>query len=52
MNDRPEVRGIFADFRITDVPTNYSIAGGEGKNVREVIIMDRKEPAVSNLPGG
>ena len=51
LNDRPEVRGIFADFRITDVPTHYSIAGGDGKNVREVIIMDQKEPRIDNLPG-
>lgn len=51
LNDRPEVRGIFGAFRIVDVPLTYTIRGGEGKQVREVIIMDRKEPAVPNLPG-
>lgn len=50
LNDRPEVREIFGAFRIHDVPLTYTIAGGEGKPVSEVIIMDTKEPAVVNLP--
>jgi DNA adenine methylase len=50
LNDRPEVREIFNDFRICDVPLTYTIAGGEGKPVSEVIILDRKEPTVPNLP--
>lgn len=50
LNDRPEVREIFHNFRICDVPLTYTIAGGEGKPVSEVIIMDRKEPTVANLP--
>lgn len=50
LNDRPEVREIFGAFRICDVPLTYTIAGGEGKPVSEVIIMDQKEPAVANLP--
>lgn len=50
LNDRPEVREIFEAFRICDVPLTYTIAGGEGKPVSEVIIMDTKEPAVANMP--
>ena len=50
LNDRPEVREVFAEFRICDVPLTYTIAGGDGKPVSEVIIMDNKDPAVVNLP--
>ncbi|ASV84668.1 adenine specific DNA methyltransferase, D12 class domain protein [Ochrobactrum quorumnocens] len=50
MNDRPEVREVFSSFRICEVPLTYTIAGGEGKSVSEVIIMDHKEPSVINLP--
>nr|WP_313372494.1 DNA adenine methylase [Brucella intermedia] len=50
LNDRPEVREIFRAFHICAVPLTYTIAGGEGKPVSEVIVMDRKEPTVANLP--
>lgn len=50
LNDRPEVREIFSAFHIVDVPLSYTIAGGQGKDVRELIIMDRKQPAPANLP--
>lgn len=50
LNDRPEVREIFSRFRICEVPLTYTIAGGEGKAVSEVIILDRKLPPVVNLP--
>lgn len=50
LNDRPEVREIFQNFCICDVPLTYTISGGEGKPVSEVIVMDRKEPGVANLP--
>ncbi|HTV67500.1 MAG TPA: DNA adenine methylase [Rhizobiaceae bacterium] len=50
LNDRPEVREIFQAFRIIDVPLTYTIHGGKGSDVREVIIMDWKEPAIANLP--
>ncbi|WP_425598725.1 DNA adenine methylase [Brucella pituitosa] len=50
LNDRVEVREVFAEFRICDVPLTYTIAGGDGKPVSEVIIMDNKDPEVVNLP--
>lgn len=50
LNDRAEVREIFTDFRVCDVPLTYTIAGGEGKPVSEVIIMDNKQPVAINLP--
>lgn len=50
LNDRPEVRQIFSDFHITDVPLTYTIRGGQGKDVREVIIMDRRSGSSVNLP--
>lgn len=40
LNDRPEVRRIFADFAIEAVDCTYSIKGGVGKKVTEVIIRD------------
>lgn len=50
LNDRPEVREIFADFRIVEVALTYSSGGGVGKGVSEVIILDRKAPQPENLP--
>ncbi|KOF17901.1 DNA methyltransferase [Ensifer adhaerens] len=50
LNDRPEVREIFAAFPIARVDLTYTVAGGGGKDVGEVIILDGKEPAVANLP--
>ncbi|MBN9046233.1 MAG: DNA adenine methylase [Rhizobiales bacterium] len=50
LNDRPEVREIFGAFKICEVPLTYTIAGGEGKAVSEVIITDRKEPSAANMP--
>lgn len=50
LNDRPEVRQIFSAFRILSVPLTYTVRGGEGKDVQEVIIMDDKQPAPVNLP--
>ncbi|MBD9651980.1 DNA adenine methylase [Ensifer sp. ENS09] len=51
LNDRPEVRKIFAAFPIARVDLTYTVAGGAGKEVGEVVIIDRKEPAIANLPG-
>jgi len=41
LNDRPEVRDIFADFQIQIVNTSYSAAGADKKKaVSEVLIMN------------
>lgn len=50
LNDRPEVREVFSAFPIARVDLTYTVAGGVGKEVGEVVIMDGKEPAVANLP--
>ncbi len=50
LNDRPEVREIFSAFPIASVDLTYTVAGGAGKEVGEVVIMDGKEPAIANLP--
>lgn len=38
LNDRPEVREIFSGFQIEMVDCTYSIAGGVGKKVKEVVV--------------
>lgn len=38
LNDRPEVRETFKAFAIEGVDVTYSIAGGKGKAVKEVIV--------------
>ncbi|MEZ5790520.1 MAG: DNA adenine methylase [Nitratireductor sp.] len=38
LNDRPEVRDIFSRFKMDTVDCTYSIAGGVGKKVKEVVI--------------
>lgn len=38
LNDRPEVRDIFRGFEIEAIDCLYSIAGGVGKKVNEVLI--------------
>ncbi|EDQ34307.1 Site-specific DNA methylase [Hoeflea phototrophica DFL-43] len=38
LNDRPEVRAIFKGFAIKAIDCTYSIAGGVGKKVKEVIV--------------
>jgi DNA adenine methylase len=50
LNDVPEVREIFAGFRIVDVPMTYTVRGEVGKDVREVIIMRADTPLPANLP--
>lgn len=52
LNDRPEVRDVFSAFRFADVGLTYTLHGGEGSKVGEVIILDNKEPAPHNLPRG
>ena len=41
LNDRPEVREIFAAFNIEAVGTHYSLAGRGAHEAREVIITPR-----------
>jgi DNA adenine methylase len=51
INDCRPIRDIFAGFRTVEVPVNYSISGGAPKPVRELIIMDGKDPdSIINLP--
>ncbi|MFD1792063.1 DNA adenine methylase [Ochrobactrum teleogrylli] len=38
INDVPEIRAIFAGFKIEEVALTYTAAGGTGKPAREVII--------------
>ncbi|WP_048646613.1 DNA adenine methylase [Nitratireductor soli] len=42
INDRPEVRAIFAGFAIEAVTLTYSIAGGRGTPARELIITNTR----------
>ncbi len=42
INDVPEIRSIFSAFDIEDVSLTYSVAGGKGKPVRELIISGGK----------
>lgn len=50
LNDTPEVRDIFSRFPMVQVSLTYTIKGGDGKAVGEVIILDGKEPSIQNLP--
>ncbi|MBB4120673.1 DNA adenine methylase [Martelella radicis] len=43
LNDRPEVRDIFSDFRVADLKLDYTIGSGEQKAVGEVVILDGKD---------
>jgi DNA adenine methylase len=38
INDRPEVRELFAAFRFEEADLTYSINGGKGTPARELII--------------
>jgi DNA adenine methylase len=49
LNDCEGVREIFKDFQFVTVGLTYTVRGGAGKDVGEVIIMDGKE-GVGNLP--
>lgn len=42
LNDKPELREIFSAFNIMDVGLNYTIHGGAGTNVGEVVITNQK----------
>jgi DNA adenine methylase len=47
LNDTPEVRAIFADFRIESIQTKYSL--GNSKVSKETRSTDRKEVLIHNL---
>jgi len=49
LNDRPEVREVFAGFDIAAAATTYSIQGG-GQTAGEVIITRRPTAAEAGLP--
>lgn len=42
INDRPEVREVFAAFEQHLVELTYSVAGGEGVPARELIVESLK----------
>jgi len=50
LNDRSEVREIFEGFRILAVPLTYTISGGEGKQVTELIITSERDADNVNPP--
>lgn len=52
LNDCWQVREIFAAYKIVSTSLIYTIAGGAGKEVGEVIILDNKLPTAANLPIG
>ncbi len=49
LNDTPEVREIFADFRIESIETKYSL--GNSKTSAGTRSVDRKEVLIHNLNG-
>lgn len=40
INDAPEIRGIFKQFRIVEVPTRYSVGVKKSKPVVELLVMN------------
>ncbi|MBT9386885.1 DNA adenine methylase [Pseudooceanicola sp. CBS1P-1] len=42
INDRPEVRALFADFRCEEVGLSYSVAQGGATEARELILSNRE----------
>jgi DNA adenine methylase len=52
LNDCAGVREVFSAFPMISVGLTYTVRGGVGKNVGEVIILDGKDPKPANLPLG
>jgi DNA adenine methylase len=50
INDCQQVREIFSEFTLIEVPVKYTIAAGAPKDVAELIVVDRKQPAIANMP--
>ncbi|TCT42799.1 hypothetical protein [Martelella mediterranea] len=45
LNDCPEVRDIFSDFRFADVKLDYTVGSGAQRPIRKVVILDGKDMA-------
>ena len=43
INDRPETRAVFERFRFEDVACHYSVGGGKGKAVSELIVTSGEQ---------
>ena len=41
INDVPEARALFNGFRIEEVTTHFSIAGGDGMEAAEILVRAR-----------
>jgi DNA adenine methylase len=41
INDRPEVRELFAAFNFREVSLKYTVAAGDAKQANELIITNR-----------
>ena len=52
LNDCAGVREVLSAFPMISVGLTYSVTGGAGKDVGEVIIFDGKDPMPANLPLG
>ena len=50
LNDCAGVRETFARFPMVPVGLTYTVSGGSGKDVGEVIILDGRKPMPANLP--
>ncbi len=50
LNDCDGVREVFSAFHFSPVNLTYTIAGGTGKQVGEVIIMDARKGLPANMP--
>lgn len=50
LNDCPGVREAFSRYPMTKVGLSYTVRGGVGKDVGEVLIFDREENVPANLP--
>lgn len=41
INDHPEMRGVFAEFRVSTVKINYTVGGGgKGQDRQEMVVMN------------
>lgn len=53
LNDRPEVRKLFSEFKIYAVETTYTVSGSDNsKKMKEVIICNQKLPLLEGIKRG